>query len=79
MGPRGTWSCLLPLFLPTLEGLSPVVRAHLGRDQGPPLFDWHPQILTHSHLHLNLQYRMTSYITYLGTWVPQVNMYSCIP
>lgn len=36
-----------PLFLPTLEGQSPVVHAHLGRDQGPPLFDWHPQIFIH--------------------------------
>lgn len=46
MGPRGRGH-VLSLFLPTLEGLSPVVRAHLGRDQGPPLFDWHPQIFTH--------------------------------
>lgn len=34
---------VLPLFLPTLERMNPVVRAHLGRDQGPTLFlDWHP-------------------------------------
>lgn len=46
MGPRGRGH-VLPLFLPTLEGLSPVVSAHLERDQGPPLFERHPQIFSH--------------------------------
>ena len=46
MGPRGRGH-FMSLFFPTMEGLSPAVRAHLGRDQGPPLFDWHPQIFTH--------------------------------
>lgn len=50
MGPRGRGHVFLA-FVPSKVGRAVSSRTcPPGTDQGPPLFDWHPQIFTHSHL-----------------------------
>lgn len=50
MGPRGRGHVFLA-FVPSKVGRAVSSRTcPPGTDQGPPLFDWHPQIFTHLHL-----------------------------